>query len=160
VQCVCARVDVCVCVGGVRWCVARGCGVSMSVGTGCCGEEQDKPRLQHKDRSSPTSHCIECKWAILGRHCVSFFIRASTLTLPIFWMYGDSLKDRCGIVCGFIKSRRNHLRPSAPVLSSWLWSFRVLMQFTVPTGKRSGHPRGMSLGTRMQELQASRRGIQ
>jgi hypothetical protein len=34
-------------------------------------------------------------------------------------------------------------------------AFSVWTQFTVPTGKRSGHPRGMPLVTRMQELQGT-----
>jgi hypothetical protein len=34
-------------------------------------------------------------------------------------------------------------------------SFSVWMQLTVPTGKKSEHPRGMPLITRLQELQAS-----
>ena len=33
-------------------------------------------------------------------------------------------------------------------------AFSVWTEFTVPTGKRSGHPRGMPLVARMQELQA------
>jgi hypothetical protein len=41
----------------------------------------------------------------------------------------------------------------------WGWPF-VWTEFTVPIGKRSELPRGMSLVTRMQELQASMRGIQ
>jgi hypothetical protein len=36
-------------------------------------------------------------------------------------------------------------------------TFSVWTQFTVPTGKRSGHPRGMPLVTRMAELQALKR---
>jgi hypothetical protein len=42
----------------------------------------------------------------------------------------------------------------------WLFPFSVWTEFTAPTGERSGHPRGMPMVTRMQELQASRREIQ
>jgi hypothetical protein len=49
-----------------------------------------------------------------------------------------------------------HCTPSArpgtrPGKGRWL-AFSVWMQFTVPTGKSSGLPRGISLVTRMQEL--------
>jgi hypothetical protein len=37
-------------------------------------------------------------------------------------------------------------------------AFRIWTEFTVPTGKRGGHPRGVPLVKRMQELQVSRRG--
>jgi hypothetical protein len=37
------------------------------------------------------------------------------------------------------------------------WAFSVWTEFTVPTGKRSGHPRGMALVTRMAALQAEQR---
>jgi hypothetical protein len=39
-------------------------------------------------------------------------------------------------------------------------AFSVWTEFTVTTGKVSEHPRGIPLVTRMQELQASKRGIQ
>jgi hypothetical protein len=40
------------------------------------------------------------------------------------------------------------------------YAFSVRTQFTEPTGKRSGHPRGMSLATRMLAFKTSRRGNQ
>jgi hypothetical protein len=40
------------------------------------------------------------------------------------------------------------------VLTTSLNTFSVSVEFTVLTGKRSGHPRGMPLATRMAALQA------
>jgi hypothetical protein len=50
--------------------------------------------------------------------------------------------------------------PPLKALPSQPRTFSVWKKCTVPTDKRSEHPRGMLLVTRMQELQANMRGIQ
>jgi hypothetical protein len=50
----------------------------------------------------------------------------------------------------------NHLSWATSLRPSPTPTFSIWTEFTVPTGKRSEHPREIALVTRMQELQASR----